>query len=135
MMGVNLSVVGTCLPHRVDKAVCALHADITHGQCVAFFYPTWVRLSAAGSEARFAKVARILDPSSAGETDLADASGCSALIAEILDKIGLGKPPSAFGVVPGDIPRIIERMTGDLSANPFAVSPGDLKSFLEETIR
>ena len=134
MMGVNLSLVGTCLPHRIDKAVCALHPNITHGQCVAFFYPSWARLSAAGSPARFAQVARILDPSSAIENELSDASRCSGLLARLLDKIGLGKPPSAFGVRSADIPQVIERVTGDLSANPVPVSPSDLKTFLVETI-
>ena len=27
-MGINLSCVGTCYPHRVDKALCALHPEI-----------------------------------------------------------------------------------------------------------
>ena len=40
-MGFNLSCVGTCLPHRIDKAICALHPSIAHGQCIALLYPAW----------------------------------------------------------------------------------------------
>ncbi len=135
MMGVNLSLVGTCLPHRIDKAVSALFPEIAHGQCLAFFYPAWARRCAPGAAARFARIARILDPSSISEDDASDAARCSQFLTRLLDTIGLGKPPSAFGVRPDHIPQMIERLTGDLRANPVPFSPSDLKSFLTETIR
>jgi len=134
LMGVNLSLIGTCLPHRIDKAVCALFPEITHGQCIAFFHPAWARRSWPGAVRRFGRIARLLDPVSATGQDERDASSCGDLLEELLNAIGLGNPPSAFGVRPVDIPRITERVAGDLSANPVPVSPDDLQSFLEETI-
>ncbi|HSH16689.1 MAG TPA: iron-containing alcohol dehydrogenase [Verrucomicrobiae bacterium] len=135
LMGVNLSLVGTCLPHRIDKAVCALFPQITHGQCVAFFYPAWARRSWRGAVERFGRIARLLAPVSATGNDVRDASNCGVLLERLLDTIGLGNPPSAFGVSPADISRITDRVAGDLSANPVPVSPDDLQSFLEETIK
>ena len=64
-MGINLSCVGTCYPHRVDKAVCALYPHVPHGQSVALFYPHWIALSQAGNPAKFADIAEILDPRTA----------------------------------------------------------------------
>ena len=59
-MGINLSCVGTCYPHRVDKAVCVLYPHVPHGQSVALFYPHWIALSQAGNPAKFADIAEIL---------------------------------------------------------------------------
>src|SRR5262249_49625686 len=61
-MGYNLSCVGTCLPHRLDKPLCARFPQIAHGQAVAWFYPAWAKRSWPGSPERFSQIAAILEP-------------------------------------------------------------------------
>ena len=134
LMGVNLSRVGTCLPHRIDKAVCALFAGIPHAQSVAFFFPAWLRWSWPGAVEKFARVARCLDPAGAPAADADAAERCGDFAEALLERIGLGGSPALFGVARSSIPLVLDRVAGDLTANPVPVNRENLLQFLEETI-
>lgn len=134
LMGVNLSLVGTCWPHRIDKAVCAVFPAISHPQSVAFFYPAWIEVSWPGAVAKFARLARALGPDGGPMADCEAAACCAERMAGFLDELGLAKPPSAFGVGRRDIPALRSRVAGDLSVNPVPPDSGVIDSILEASI-
>jgi alcohol dehydrogenase len=129
-MGVNLSCVGTCYPHRVDKALCALHPTIPHGQSVAIFYPHWIARSWPGSPEKFADIAEILAPATAALPSDRRAENLSSIIFAFLKRLDLDRSLSDFGVTRDQIPELAERVRGDLSVNPVPVSRHELPDLL-----
>ena len=135
LMGLNLSCVGTCLPHRLDKAVCALHPGIPHGQCVAFFYPAWAAHGHPGNPPRFAAMAQLMDPALVGVSVDEAARRFSDLVSRWIESIGMQTTPRGFGVRRGEIPEILRRIPGDCSINPVPVSARAAAQLLEEVIQ
>jgi alcohol dehydrogenase class IV len=43
MMGLNLSSVGTCLPHRLQYPIGGHLPQSSHPQGLAWIYPTWIK--------------------------------------------------------------------------------------------
>ncbi len=135
MMGMNLATVGTCVPHRLDKAVCALHPEIPHGQCVAFFYPAWIRRSHLGNAAKYAAIARLMDPALEAAPVNEAAAQFSELLEQFLRDIGLRASPHSFGLRRETIHEICRRIPGDCRINPVPFSAQDVTCLLEEVIQ
>jgi alcohol dehydrogenase len=129
-MGWNLSWVGTCFPHRIDKALCALHPEISHGQSVALFYPHWARFSYPGAVERFARIAALIDPETAQFSVAERAAACGDVLARFLTRIGLGQTLPEFGVRADELPTIAENVAGDLSVNPVPVRKTDVPALI-----
>ena len=134
-MGVNLSCVGTCYPHRVDKAVCALYPHIPHGQSVALFYPHWIAFSQVGNPAKFADVAEILDPRTATLSVEDRAANLPAIMRGFLERLGLRGTPADFGMTPERIPDIAARVRGDLAVNPVPIERRALPDLLGQVFQ
>lgn len=134
-MGINLALVGTCFPHRADKALCALHAEIAHGQSVALFYPYWARFSYRGNPKRFAKIAEVISPRVASLPREREAAAFADVITEFLHRIGLGRSMTDFGVREEEVPQLADRVAGDLSVNPIPVEPCRLRGILLDILR
>jgi len=130
-MGYNLSCVGTCLPHRLDKPLCAFHPQIAHGQAIAFFYPAWVEYSWRGNPERFALLASMFDPTLAGRRIDHAAESAADCFAKFIRSIGLGRSLASFGVNlgPDDAIKLAQRASGDLQINPVPVEPARLAEF------
>jgi alcohol dehydrogenase class IV len=130
-MGYNLSCVGTCLPHRLDKPLCALYPHIAHGQAVAFFYPSWAAYSWRGCPDRFAHVTVLLDPTTARWPVKEAAAACADRLAGFIRQVGLGRTMISFGVTLGsqEVALLIERISGDPRINPIPVEPERLAEF------
>ena len=129
-MGVNLTCVGTCYPHRVDKALCALYPHIPHGQSVALFYPLWIALSQVGNPAKFADIAAILAPETATLPVDARAESLPAIMRDFLLRLDLYHTLDDFGVTPDRIPDIAARVRGDLMVNPVPIERSALPDLL-----
>jgi alcohol dehydrogenase class IV len=129
-MGFNLSCVGTCLPHRIDKAICALHPTITHGLCIALLYRAWAAHCWHGNVARFAEITKILDPSTSDLPETNRAAMFSEVAANFIQKVGLGRSARDLGVTRADVPAVLERVTGDIRVNPVPVTRDDLSEIL-----
>jgi alcohol dehydrogenase class IV len=129
-MGWNLSWVGTCFPHRIDKALCALHPEISHGQSVALFYPHWIRFSHPGAVERFARIAESLDPGLSALPVAERAAACSGAVSRVLQRTGMSKRLRDFGVRADELPVVAENVAGDLSINPVPVRKCDVPDIL-----
>lgn len=131
-MGWNLACVGTCFPHRIDKALCALHPEICHGQSLACFYCQWAKLSWRGCPQRFARVAALLDSELAGYPVEEQAASCSETLADFFRKAGLGHRLRDFGVRSDELLVIAANVAGDLSVNPVPFTSADVTDILTE---
>lgn len=130
-MGWNLSCVGTCFPHRIDKALCAFHPDICHGQSLAYFYPHWAEMSWRGAPERFARVAEMLDAELVGRPVEEQAAACPRTLAQFLRGVGLGGKLRDSGVRADELPALAAHVAGDLSVNPVPFSKADVPGILE----
>lgn len=131
-MGINLCCVGTCFPHRVDKAICGLHPEMAHGQSVAIFYPHWISFSYCGNVPRFALIAELLEAGTAGVSAEARASRLPRIMQSFLHRIGLDRSLADYGVTAAEIPDIVARINGDLAANPIPVSRTQLTELVTQ---
>jgi len=133
-MGVNLARVGTCFPHRADKALCALHPEIPHGQSVALFYPSWVKSCFRGSIERFARLTEVFRPDLKTLSTDDKALSFSEVVAQFIDRIGLSRRMADFGVTIDEIPRLVENVAGDLAVNPIPVQRSSLPDIFRELL-
>lgn len=135
-MGYNLSCVGTCLPHRLDKPLCARFPQLTHGQAIALFYPKWIRDSWPGQTARFAEIARALEPRLAKASDNEAASACGDAMTTFLRAIGMGQSARELDVVPDAsvITDMASKVRGDLRINPVAVDTSWLLDYYTDLL-
>ena len=134
-MGINLSCVGTCYPHRVDKALCALYPHIPHGQSVAIFYPHWIALSYAGNAAKFADVAEILAPDTTVMPAQIRAAHLPAIMHAFLERLDLNRSLSDFGVTSDQVLELAARVRGDLAVNPVPVDRKALPDLLSQVLQ
>lgn len=136
-MGYNLSCVGTCLPHRLDKPLCAQHPEIAHGQAVALFYAGWVRRSWPGCPERFARVSAILDPTTITWPTERAAAACSELLTSWIKRIGLSTSFSSLAQVRNaeEIAALTAGVRGDLRANPVPLALSDVNLMYYEVLQ
>jgi alcohol dehydrogenase class IV len=135
-MGYNLACVGTCLPHRLDKPVCALFPQVAHGQAVAFFYRVWASYSWRGCPDRFAQITALLDPTKADWPVEQAAEACADALETFITRVGLGRPPSELEVVltPADVAFLTKSVTGDLRVNPVPIDPDQVVVFFRDAL-
>lgn len=130
-MGFNLSCVGTCLPHRLDKPLCALFPQIAHGRAIALFYPMWIAASWRGNPRRFAEIARLIEPALADVPLEHAAAACASSMEAFLDRIGLKGNLASLGVNLDEevIAGLAGRVRGDLQVNPVGVDSEQVLDF------
>jgi alcohol dehydrogenase len=126
LMGFNLSTIGTCLPHRLDKAVCALHPEISHGQAIACIYVWWAKHSHRGNPKRFEMLAVIADPTTAFLPREERAAAFADVIRKFLRELELDRTLRDFGVTEAEVPVLAENVAGDLSIDPVPLRREDL---------
>ena len=134
-MGVNLATVGTCLPHRLDKALCALRPHLAHGRSLATIYAHWARLSWRGNPERFAAIAEILQPATASLRAEERAACFEEAVTSFLHRIGLAAGAAELNVTDDEIPLLAGLVTGDLQANPVAIRREDLPGIFRAILR
>lgn len=133
-MGYNLSFVGTCFPHKVDKALCALHPEISHGQSLAIFYTYWANNSWKGNINRFANISKIMEPSTFNLSIEERAKRFPEIISDFIKSVGLNKRLSEY-IKEDEIPQLVNNVVGDLNINPVPVKREDLPTIFKEILQ
>jgi alcohol dehydrogenase class IV len=127
LMGLNLASVGTCLPHRMQYAIGGVAPSVSHGQGLAWIYPSWVKRAFEHAGASFRDLWLALGlgmPGNGGEA--------SEAIRRWLLEAGLEvRPPRGVDGVAFDAVSLAARTLG-----PFDVDPiPDAGSRVEELFR
>jgi alcohol dehydrogenase class IV len=87
LAGTCIANVGTTLPHSLGQPISGHFPQVSHGGALAMIYPAFMEFSWKGSVAKFARVARILQPSLAKMGDEPAARESSAAVRAFLKEI------------------------------------------------
>ncbi len=87
--GLCIANAGVTLPHGIGMAMSGLYPHVAHGEALACIYPAILRFSWDAAPAKFAVLARILDPALEPLDNLAAAERSADAIEAFLDRIGL----------------------------------------------
>lgn len=135
-MGYNLSCVGTCLPHRLDKPLCARFPQIPHGQAVALLYPTWAENCWQGAPKRFARVARWLNPELASRSTIYAANAFATCVRDFITGLGLSSSFRQLGLdlSESELAGLATGVRGDLQLNPLPVRREKVIDFYRQAL-
>jgi alcohol dehydrogenase class IV len=125
LMGMNLAISTTCLPHRLQYPVGAL-TGTRHAAGVAAILPAWLRRMeqyAPDVLGDLAIAAGLAEPEEAGARA---ASALTAAIDRHLAITGFAPRLGNLGVAAGDIRRLVAAVEGTLTNDPGPVGPADL---------
>ena len=89
LAGLCIANAGVTLPHGIGMAMSGLYPHVAHGEALACVYPAVLRYSWDAAPAKFAALARILDPGLARLDDRAVAERSGDAVESFLDRIGL----------------------------------------------
>jgi len=136
VMGFNLSFIGTCFPHRFDKALCAFNPTISHGQYIAMIYPFWAQRAWGGNITKFAQISSLLDPSCQGLSEQQKAERFPQIITDIIRSLNLNMSPSKIGIDELKWPELARKIAGDLTIDPIPIQveevPRLIKNFFTQ---
>jgi alcohol dehydrogenase class IV len=88
LAGTCIANVGTTLPHSLGQPVSGHFPQVSHGGALAMVYPAFMDFSWKGSVAKFARVARVLDPKLDRAADEKAARASGRAVRAFLKRIG-----------------------------------------------
>ena len=89
MAGLCIANAGVTLPHGMGMAIGGMYPHIAHGEALAIVYPAFAEFTQAHEIHKFAKLAKILNPDLASESDESAAVKSAKEISKFLAIIGL----------------------------------------------
>jgi len=124
MAGINLANSSTCLPHRIQYAIGSL-SDSTHSEGLVCIYPAWI------SSLKEAKVSRYFTLASM----ISDASGLDkdGPIEDLIDRLGIARILSNFGIEASDRDVLVSLTTGNLQLDPCYKDKNTIYRILEKS--
>jgi len=108
LAGQCLANGGAHLPHPMSEIIGSTLTRLNHGQALALVYPAFIEYSFASEPAKFAFVARILDPSLIHESDEAAAKACASRLSRFLESVGLKIDLQTYGLTESKKQEILE---------------------------
>jgi alcohol dehydrogenase class IV len=123
MMGWNLGLSTTCLPHRLQYPVGA-RSDSTHARGLAALHTAWIRQAAPFAPDKFARVNRILTDGHGGRSV---ASDCADRERAFMEDIGMITSLGDLGITEADCAALTDEVTGDVASDP---GPSDRAAIL-----
>jgi alcohol dehydrogenase class IV len=133
LMGINLALSTTCLPHRLQYPVGAL-TGTAHARGVAALFPAWLARTLEIAPDRLARLAV-----AAGLSDERDAPerAAGALVTAVeghLAGTGMRAGLGSLGVTADDIPALVAAVEGTLTNDPGPVGPDDLAALYRASL-
>jgi alcohol dehydrogenase class IV len=125
LMGMNLAISTTCLPHRLQYPVGAL-TGTRHAAGVAAILPAWLRRTERFAPEALAELARAAGVADTGSPVAAAAAALTAAVERHLERSGFAPRLADLGVTAGDIPRLVAAVEGTLANDPGPVGSEDL---------
>ncbi len=133
IMGINLALSSTCLPHRLQYPIGSL-TDTAHAEGLAALYPAWLRSTEPHATALFAECASWIDPHVAELRAQAAASRLVELVDQLLDEIGMRRTLTELGIRPDQAAELTGLVTGNLALDPGDVSPAAIQKIYERSM-
>lgn len=117
LAGLCIANAGVTLPHGIGMAIGGMYPQIAHGQALAIVYPYFAEFTAPVAFEAFSKLAYCINPDYKGTFDEAS---IKKTIENFLEKIGLNKKLSEFGMPESEIEMLAKQsmVLPDYKANP-----------------
>ncbi len=133
IMGINLALSSTCLPHRLQYPIGSL-TDTAHAEGLAALYPAWLRSTLPHATDLMAECAAWIDPEAAAFGSQEGALRLVALVDQLLDEIGMRRSLTELGIQSGQAAELTGMVTGNLALDPGDVSPAAIQAIYERSM-
>lgn len=128
IMGINLANVGTCLPHRMQYAVGAA-TDTSHAAGLIALYPSWMKHEYRVNEEKIRRVMTLLRIKESETPEQVRSS-----FTKFLEQTGAKRSLMELGVEVDGLKELTEQVTGNLSNDRLAASPGIVEQIFRESM-
>ena len=125
IMGLNLALSTTCMPHRLQYPIGAA-TDTAHAEGLVAIYPAWLDHVEAHARSKLAQCANWL-ALGAGKTEAVRASLFVQAVKDLLARLGLTLHLRDLGVTAEMVERFPGEVTGRLDTDPGYSSSADIK--------
>jgi alcohol dehydrogenase class IV len=122
--GLAIASAGVTLPHGLGMQIGGRCPHVAHGQALAALYPEFTRFTVAQAVAKFAVVARIINPRWEKASDARAAEKCCDEIDAFLKKIGMWLSLRSLAVPEAEVRAIADRgqVLPDYKNNPHVAT-------------
>lgn len=125
LMGINLGLSTTCLPHRLQYPLGAA-TDTSHAEGLASLYPAWLAATRPFAEEKLARCAGWIGVGD-GENQSSDAKAFQSALIAFMGQIDMRRTMTQLGVNRDMALEFVGRVTGNLSTDPGETSTDALR--------
>tara|TARA_R110001599_G_scaffold15131_2_gene64164 strand:+ start:236 stop:1408 length:1173 start_codon:yes stop_codon:yes gene_type:complete len=133
VMGYNLALSTTCLPHRLQYPIGAA-TDTAHAAGLAAIYPAWLSHVLPHAQAKLAECADWIGIAH-GQSEDARAGAFVQAVFDLQERIGLTPSLTDLGVTEEMAARFASEVTGRLDTDPGYTGPADLEAIYETAFK
>jgi alcohol dehydrogenase class IV len=135
LAGLCIANAGVSLPHGIGMAMGGMFPHVMHGEALAVVYPAVMRHTWREDVARFARLARVVDPGGASTSEAAAAERCVDAIDAFLHRIGLHLTLDGLRVPRAELPALARQslVLPDYKNHPKIVSAEEVQEILEQS--
>jgi alcohol dehydrogenase class IV len=132
LAGLCIRSAGVTLPHGMAMAIGGMYPKVAHGQALAIVYPAFAAFTADAAPARFAWLARQLDPSLRDAADAVAAARSTLLIQDFIERIGISDRLSNVGVPRDELGSLAEAcmVLSDYKNNPRVATAEEMRALV-----
>ncbi|MDR0745066.1 MAG: iron-containing alcohol dehydrogenase [Mediterranea sp.] len=121
MMGFNLAFSSTCMPHRLQYVIGPL-TNTSHSEGLAALYKGWIQFISKNKTGPFSDLAKDLRMST---------SELKNKIERLKKNLGIDYSLTDFGLNTNDIENILQKVSGNLSADPYYKDMDSVNEFIK----
>lgn len=131
LMGQNLALSTTCLPHRLQYPIGAA-TDTAHAAGLAALYPAWISHLLPHATSRLARCARWIGVGEDASTELQRASAFADEVGRLMERINFQPKLRDLGVDASMLANFPDQVSGKLETDPSYSSREDLVSIYNQ---
>lgn len=126
IMGINLALSSTCLPHRMQYPIGA-KTDTPHAVGLAAIYPAWLDHLLPYAESKLCTCSKWLNIHRENNNDYSNAKLFIENVNILINKIGLKTDLNKLGLNKLDIKILLDNITGNLDKDPSYINTKNIK--------
>jgi alcohol dehydrogenase class IV len=126
LMGINLALSSTCLPHRMQYPIGAI-TDTPHALGLAAIYPSWLNHLLPFCPHKLSVCSNWINIKNSKNSDLSNAKAFIQNVNSLIGQIGLDINLVDIGLNKKDISKLVHDVNGDLNKDPSFIDQKDLE--------
>lgn len=135
LAGLSIANSAVTLPHGIAMALSGLYPQIAHGQALASVYPAIMRYTYRSATEKFARVARIINPTLKSVSDKEVAGQLGSELEKFIEVLGIKKSLRELGVIESEL-KLLARSSlvlPDYRNHPYVVSLQEVEKLLRQS--